>query len=217
MAQTLDLDSERRKQRLTVGIAMVAGLIVAASPTMQRALLPSGAGPIAFVAVASPSFGNGRVLSGPPAPRTNGGGTILSAQFAATGGLQGATGLTNPVGVTSANTAAVPLGNGGGNAVLFAPVGTADSAQPSATAAIPTLAVSGASSSSAGLPTGGGSGLFPGGGGGGGGSTTPLTGGNGGFPAPAVPEPSTWVMLIAGFGLLSARLRFRRGRTVSTA
>lgn len=73
-----------------------------------------------------------------------------------------------------------------------------------------------------GVPLAGGGGGFAGGGGGSGGG---LGGGGGGFGPevqpgpipimPGVPQPDTWVMLVAGFGFMGLALRRRPGGAVA--
>ena len=68
------------------------------------------------------------------------------------------------------------------------------------------------------IPGIGGGPIFAGGGGGGGGTGGGGTGGGGGGtiipppppPVPGVPEPSVWLMLIAGFGTIGAAMRRER-------
>lgn len=60
---------------------------------------------------------------------------------------------------------------------------------------------------------GGGGGTVPPGGGGG---VVP-PGGGGGTPPPAVPEPTTWSMMLLGFGLLGTALRSRPARKAAAA
>lgn len=89
------------------------------------------------------------------------------------------------------------------------PVGTAEL---SPIIDMPTEALTGFSPSGSSGFGGGGGGGFPGGGGGGGGS------GGGGLPdptppVPGVPQPDTWVMLVAGFGFMGLAIRRRTPRT----
>lgn len=68
------------------------------------------------------------------------------------------------------------------------------------------------------LPSGGGFAIFPPGGGGGSGGSPPISQPPGGGtvippvvpPVGAVPEPATWLMLIAGFGIIGGAMRRRR-------